>query len=363
MAITVYSGLMGSGKSYEVVSEVITRAIREGRRVITNIDAIDSEKMREYVAEKWKVEDVSTLGFIVHCKNTDILHQDESGKDVWNTKFFYYGDDKVETFVKPGDLVCLDEAWRFFGGGKKIPVNYQIFFREHRHYVSDATKVSCDLVLMVQHISDLHRLLKVVVEKTFVTAKLKKLGSEKKYKIEMYEGHTISKKLMLLREFRQYNPEIFPLYGSYVGGVGVEKKVDRRGSIFTKKFYIIAFFIAVGMILGAWKLWGFFHGDMLKSKDAKKPHTTTAQKKTQTNPVSTPLSSEKISPLKYVGVYHSSEGVFYLVKNEEGVIRSINRDALHRLGPISWLEVDGAKVYMYLGSSRGNSSPKSLSPR
>jgi zona occludens toxin len=37
MAIKVYVGLMGSGKSYEVVSNVIVPALGRGRRVISNI--------------------------------------------------------------------------------------------------------------------------------------------------------------------------------------------------------------------------------------------------------------------------------------------------------------------------------------
>lgn len=37
MPINIYTGLMRSGKSYEVVSEVIVPAIRKGRRVVTNV--------------------------------------------------------------------------------------------------------------------------------------------------------------------------------------------------------------------------------------------------------------------------------------------------------------------------------------
>ncbi|WP_218060954.1 zonular occludens toxin domain-containing protein, partial [Bacillus cereus] len=45
--------------------------------------------------------------------------------------------------------------------------NTGIFFREHRHYAHAETGVTCDLVLMVQDISDLHRILKTVVELSF----------------------------------------------------------------------------------------------------------------------------------------------------------------------------------------------------
>jgi zona occludens toxin len=45
MPITAYTGLMGSGKSYECVSSVIVPAIKKGRRVVTNVDGIDSDAM------------------------------------------------------------------------------------------------------------------------------------------------------------------------------------------------------------------------------------------------------------------------------------------------------------------------------
>ena len=43
MAINVYTGLPGSGKSYEVVSEVIAKQVAAGRRIVTNIDGINPD--------------------------------------------------------------------------------------------------------------------------------------------------------------------------------------------------------------------------------------------------------------------------------------------------------------------------------
>lgn len=43
MPINVYTGLMRSGKSYEVVSEVIVPPIRAGRNVVTNVDGISED--------------------------------------------------------------------------------------------------------------------------------------------------------------------------------------------------------------------------------------------------------------------------------------------------------------------------------
>ena len=161
MPINVYTGLMGSGKSYECVSSVIIPAIKAGRRVVTNVDGIDSDSIRAYCHEEYQIE-LDKLGEVVHCKNEDVHKSD----------FLPHGVE-VDTFCKAGDLICIDEAWRFWGGDCKLLQEHKVFFREHRHYVHETTKVSCDLVLMVQDIGDLHRILKVVVEVSFRTTKLK----------------------------------------------------------------------------------------------------------------------------------------------------------------------------------------------
>ena len=41
MAIKAYTGIMGAGKTYEVVSVVIFNALRAGRRVISNIAGLN----------------------------------------------------------------------------------------------------------------------------------------------------------------------------------------------------------------------------------------------------------------------------------------------------------------------------------
>ena len=66
MPINAYTGLMGSGKSYECVSSVIVPAIKNGRRVVTNVDGIDSDAIRAYCQEKWNVAP-DKLGEVVHC--------------------------------------------------------------------------------------------------------------------------------------------------------------------------------------------------------------------------------------------------------------------------------------------------------
>ncbi len=128
MPINVYTGLMRSGKSYEVVSQVILEAVAHGRRVVTNVDGIDNDLIQSYVAESRNL-DFGTLGQVVHCTNEQVFKPD----------FFPYYDDKksaiTDTFCQPGDLVCIDEAWRFWGTDSKLLKEHKSFFLEHGHFV------------------------------------------------------------------------------------------------------------------------------------------------------------------------------------------------------------------------------------
>ncbi|APC14207.1 hypothetical protein BLL42_00010 [Pseudomonas frederiksbergensis] len=64
MPINAYTGLMGSGKSFECVVSVIVPAVAKGRRVVTNVDGIDSDAIRAYINEKQGIA-LEKLGEVV----------------------------------------------------------------------------------------------------------------------------------------------------------------------------------------------------------------------------------------------------------------------------------------------------------
>jgi zona occludens toxin len=99
MAINVYTGLPGSGKSYEVVSEVIAKQVAAGRRIVTNIDGINPEEVFDYAVDKLGAE-VGKLGKI--AKVTDV--------DVQKPDFFPGEDINVASFCNRGDIIVIDEG-------------------------------------------------------------------------------------------------------------------------------------------------------------------------------------------------------------------------------------------------------------
>ncbi|MFZ6776222.1 zonular occludens toxin domain-containing protein [Undibacterium sp. Ji83W] len=320
MPINAYTGLMGSGKSYESVVSVIIPAIAAGRTVVTNVDGIDGDAIRAYCVETMG-RDLQALGNVVHCKNEDVHKPD----------FLPHGT-PVDTFCKAGDMVVIDEAWRFWGTDCKLLSEHKIFFREHRHYVNEETKVSCDLVLMVQDINDLHRILKVVVEVSFRTTKIKSLGLNKVYRVEMWEGYKQSQRAKIATSNKTYDKDIFPLYSSYSGGQGKEVQVDSRQNILNNKtLWFLAVLLIVLVSGSSYLISQFFKPEThIKAGNAKAAQgtqgTQTANASGQVNsnaPAGNTVASAAFSDKwRYAGQYTNREGQLRaIVVDGQGRIR------------------------------------------
>lgn len=244
MASTAYCGVPGSGKTYEVVTEVILPALRSGRRVVSNIAGLHYEEMRAYLIMEGIADDA--IGSFEAVTKEQI-----GGRKFWAA-------DGVETLVRPGDLVVLDECWRWMSAGVRIPDDMFAFLREHRHFV-DAQGVSCDVVLITQHMSDLDRKVKVVVEKHFVMEKLKRLGLSKSYTVDVYNGPRGTKAAHLRRIIRKYNKDFFCFYSSYEGKGGDEREVDKRINVLRRPM-VLVFLIVVPVLflagtIGTYRVW------------------------------------------------------------------------------------------------------------
>lgn len=254
MAINAYTGLMGSGKSYEVVENVILPALLAGRRVVTNVANLQIPEITAYLVKSGA--DASKIGTIVQIKHEDVIKP-----------FFFPPEDgkglpkDVLPVVQGGDLVVIDECWRFWPSGGKMPLAHMEFFRMHRHFINVETSVTCDIVLVVQDIGDLDRKLKAVVENTYVMTKLKALGLTTRYRVDIYARVKIRNPYRSLQ--RKYNKEIFELYRSYSQGGGQsgnEVAIDDRSNVFKGALFTIVLPLVV-IVFGfaAWGLWRFFH--------------------------------------------------------------------------------------------------------
>lgn len=222
MSITSYTGNPGAGKTYEVVKNVIIPAIKESRRVVTNIDGIDPQKVLAYVEDRFG----PCNGEIVLCKDEDIT----------SDCFYPANQDDSFSFVRPGDLVVIDEAQNYYRTGQRLSDYECRFFREHRHFC-DAEGRGCDIVLISQRFVDIQPFVRGVIELCFVMRQLKVLSLPNHYTVTVYEGdlrHKISGP-----SIRKYRKEIFDLYRSFALSGGMQAKVDRRQSVVTPKNIIL----------------------------------------------------------------------------------------------------------------------------
>ncbi|EFB9303673.1 hypothetical protein E8L50_24490, partial [Escherichia coli] len=149
MAVSLYMGVMGSGKTYEVVYSVIIPAVSAGRRVITNIKGINEEKIHEYCRSKFKTKQP---GRVVFASTDEILKDD----------FFpFYSDDESSeqkaAFCEYGDLICLDELWSIWPSDSKLSEAHKRFISMHRHMTHAVSGVSCDLVIINQGVDGVPR--------------------------------------------------------------------------------------------------------------------------------------------------------------------------------------------------------------
>lgn len=348
MPINVYTGLMRSGKSYEVVSTVILDAIEQGRRVVTNVDGINNELIRAYVAEK-RHKPLESLGEVRHVTNEDVFRPD----------FLPYYDDAkeahVNTVVEPGDLVAIDEAWRFWGTDCKLLKEHKSFFLEHGHFTHPETGVACDLVLMIQDMGTLHRFVKNVVAFSFRTHKKVSLGLNNTYSLVMWEGSKMNKQTRIGEWVRRYNKEVFPLYSSFKGGAeGKTINVDKRQNIFANpRLWAL---VALSLVGGAWafrNVWNFFHPTApttaVKTQDSSStsvPPGPVGQGVAQVKPVISPVAS---SQWRIAGHYKQGMDSWVVLADSAGRIRFESPSVVTGSGLMAVGVIDGQLVTSYSG--------------
>lgn len=299
MAIMVYTGVMGSGKSYEGISTAALNALRQGRRVVTNIAGVNFEAIRDHLGP---------------LKDGAMLSEDKvaviQSKRITEPHFFFDPEVEADSVVKPGDLVLVDEVWAFWGKDCKLSAEHQKFFRMHRHYVESGTGISSDLVVMIQDITSLHRFIRGVVETTFKFTKMKTLGLASCYRVEVYEGSRQTRATLVSASVKKYDKKIFPLYKSYDGGVGKEKTVDDRQNLLSNKWFLSVMSAAVvGLVTSC--VWFYRYVANLQSGSTGKPSSVQAAGGPQMwpqGPPAVPVAPLPASDLRLVGVVQHDTG-------------------------------------------------------
>lgn len=355
MAIKAYVGKMGSGKSYEVVSTVILGALRTGRRVVSNISGLNVKAIQQFLeAEGIPKEQQGVLIVVTHDQVSmpDFFRTDNDEKE------------GTETIIQPGDLVALDEVWRFWQSSGAIPERHMNFFRMHRHFVHAETGLTCDVALISQQVSDFNSKIRGVIEETYVMHKATAVGKANRYRVDVHTGGKDTRSSFIRQEvLRQYDPKYFPLYSSHsqnAGGVQAkEVNIDNRGNIFKNPIFRFGLPIAViSFIAGGFYLWRFLY------PVEKKPPISVAAP--GANPQNQPSQIKKdgVSEIwRVYGWYSFSNDIVVVLKNDLGRKRLVYNPPNFRLNQLDVSVVlDGDKITTYSGmiSKQADSEPKGI---
>jgi zona occludens toxin len=328
MAITAYTGLPGNGKTYEVVKEVLLPALASGRRIVTNIAGIHFDLMRAYLVEN---EQGANVGEIVAVTSAQ----------VGDLNFFPTDEKPDGATVHGGDLVVIDECWRWWGKGCAIPKSHSEFFAYHRHFVNDVG--CCDLVVITQDIQNVHGELRRQIESYYTFRKQKALGLSSRYYYTLRQGYQL--RAEVIREgLRTYDKKFFPFYSSYKGKGVDERDVDARLNVFRGGFFKfvapLALFFLVGGLYGVYR---FFAGSPVVKNpvEAGKAVVATAP---AVGPSGTSGSSVGAGSLfRYVGEIVVG-GEKYAVVEKDGRLRFVLVRGYVRPFPEAEIFLDGERV-------------------
>lgn len=362
MPVNVYIGDPRSGKTYEVSTIVILNAIKQGRRVLSNIAGLN--ELEFYRLIKLQSPDNEKLGHIISLSHDEILKPD-----------FWLTDNDAnavrhERQIQRGDVLVLDEIWRFWSGFSladtskektdpdyKRPASVLNFFRMHGHMPHPQSGYICEISLITQDLGDIHRSVKSIVNQTFKTSKLTSLGLSKRYRLDVYNKTKTNKPLTSYQ--RSYDDKLFSLYKSHSlqeegGAAPVEKTIDKRGNIFKSMIFPLLLVMLVIGFFATRYLWAFFH-----PVPAVKPSSKTTQPTPLNGQSSTPaqtLSDNQKSDFRIVGKVKKSGLEYFVIQSTSGQFRYIAAPSIKDYGIDKQIIFDGVVANSWERFNANNSA-------
>lgn len=263
MPLNIHTGRAGSGKSYNVVENVILKSLEKGRNVITNIPV---------VVEEFEGEPERFKGSLYQF-------------DIDNLPFDFFDEDKIHK----GAVYIFDEAQKLWPSGlnvDKFPQSQKRFLSEHRHYVDD--NGDCiQIVVISQDASLLARYVRVLCDYTFIYKKLSAVGQSNAYNGYIYEGAVFedeaNSKTPVNTILGKYKKDIYKYYKSHTKSDNTilganESGNDSRTTVFSN--WRIKYGIPLAILLlivSGFQVKSFFSGETLgvDTKEQQQQNTTT----------------------------------------------------------------------------------------
>lgn len=211
MALNLYTGQPGSGKSYSVVANVVIPALLKGRHVVTNIPLQVEQLIQVY------------------------------GGDITQLPLDALDDPDLPSNIPNGCVAIIDECWNRWPSGQRIMSAAKDdlhWLKEHRHRVDEKGN-AMQVVLVTQDPSDLASWVRKLITHTFWMKKLDSVGLNNSFSVNIYKGcptgENVPKRYLIRSSHGSYDPDIYQFYSSATqsktSDVGDEKAMDVRNSI------------------------------------------------------------------------------------------------------------------------------------
>ncbi len=361
MAIKGYFGSPGSGKTYEVVENVIVPAMAQGRRVVTNIAGLNGEAIAAYLVAKGN--DVGKIGTIFNV----LLNEDIAGKFaviVGDGESAYL--DESRSIVRGGDMVVLDEVWRVWEDGKKLHDDDRRFLRMHRHLMNAETRVTCDIAIISQTFTDVHRQVRSLIEERYEMSKHLALGMRNRYRVAIYTKGSRKPHMSLQKKYKQ---EIYDLYKSHSMGkvAGKEVEIDGRGNVLKGALFRVG--IPLVLIVGLFGVWGmkrFFSGEAFGIEKNKTSQKIDGKGVADNKPVAlldasgvpvvagAPVPAELETPERRVVGYFSNgkDAIIFIDVGGRSLMQRVADSKAVLIGQYVDVEVDGKRIGTWSGKEK-----------
>ncbi len=232
MALSIYVGPPGSGKTYNAVESVAVPAAKAGRTILTNIKGI--------VPDVWAQE--------VGCDPEKIIVVDED----WFRQEAHYPvlTDKEMLLggIPAGALVLIDEAYTVFPTDSGAVTSRQIeWVRTHRHFVSQEG-IATDLVLISQDVMSIHPRVRSVVEYVSAVRNLRHIGMGKRFRVDVFSSWRMNKGTAVGQTFHRYDKQIFKLYKSFEAEGAAKVVMTDKKQRAIKPKHLIFLACAIGLV-------------------------------------------------------------------------------------------------------------------
>ncbi|WP_210445057.1 zonular occludens toxin domain-containing protein [Vibrio crassostreae] len=185
-------GRPGGGKSYEAVAYQVLPALKEGRKVITNLPL----QIDHFVAVLG--EEVRDLIVVIDGKLNDFGSMERPFSKVADYN------DEWRNDKGQGPLYVVDEAHMTLPN-KNLNTEILEWYSLHRHY-------GVDIILVTQNLRKIHRDIKDMIEVTYYCAKNTALGSNSTYTRKVRSGANGD---VVNTSIRKYEQAYFPFYKSH----------------------------------------------------------------------------------------------------------------------------------------------------